>query len=58
MVQRVEKLAGMSSIMADGGECASHGTMRRIIADEGALGQVLKNWPHVFSVLNLFGELV
>ncbi|ORY21107.1 DASH complex subunit Dad2-domain-containing protein [Naematelia encephala] len=41
LLQRVEKLAEMSNIMADGGE---------------AIGAVLKNWPHVFSVLNLFDK--
>ncbi|WVO16150.1 hypothetical protein L204_103820 [Cryptococcus depauperatus] len=39
LVQRAEKLAEMSHIMANGGE---------------AIGEVMKNWPHVFSVLNLF----
>ncbi|WWD03035.1 hypothetical protein V865_001079 [Kwoniella europaea PYCC6329] len=41
MVTRVEKLAEMSNIMADGGE---------------AVGGVLRNWPHVFSILNLFAQ--
>ena len=31
----------MSSVMADGG---------------AAIGSVLRNWPHVFSILNLFRE--
>ncbi|WWC62038.1 uncharacterized protein I303_104626 [Kwoniella dejecticola CBS 10117] len=41
LVGRVEKLAEMSNIMADGGE---------------AVGGVLRNWPHVFSILNLFAQ--
>ncbi|OCF36784.1 DASH complex subunit DAD2 [Kwoniella heveanensis BCC8398] len=41
LVQRVEKLAEMSNMMADGGE---------------AVGGVLRNWPHVFSILNLFDK--
>ncbi|WWC89261.1 uncharacterized protein L201_004182 [Kwoniella dendrophila CBS 6074] len=41
LVQRVEKLAEQSNIMADGGE---------------AVGGVLRNWPHVFSILNLFAQ--
>ncbi|WVF71392.1 hypothetical protein IAT40_006196 [Kwoniella sp. CBS 6097] len=41
LLQRVEKLAEMSNIMADGGE---------------AVGGVLRNWPHVFSILNLFDK--
>lgn len=39
MLERMEELARMSSVMADGGE---------------AIGSVLRNWPHVFSILNLF----
>lgn len=39
LVARAEKLAEMSNIMADGGE---------------AIGGVLRNWPHVFSILSLF----
>ncbi|ODN94225.1 DASH complex subunit DAD2 [Cryptococcus wingfieldii CBS 7118] len=39
LVTRAEKLSEMSNIMADGGE---------------AIGGVLRNWPHVFSILNLF----
>ncbi|RSH87320.1 hypothetical protein EHS25_003229 [Saitozyma podzolica] len=41
LLARVEKLAEMSNVMADGGE---------------AIGDVLKNWPHVFSILNLFEQ--
>ncbi|WWD17239.1 hypothetical protein CI109_101677 [Kwoniella shandongensis] len=41
LLSRVEKLAEMSHIMADGGE---------------AVGGVLRNWPHIFSVLNLFDK--
>jgi DASH complex subunit DAD2 len=41
MLERMEELARMSSVMADGGE---------------AIGSVLRNWPHVFSILNLFRE--
>ena len=26
------------------------------ISDPTAIGAVLRNWPHVFSILNLFGE--
>ncbi|KAK8864460.1 hypothetical protein IAR55_001709 [Kwoniella newhampshirensis] len=43
LLGRVEKLAEMSHIMADGGE---------------AVGGVLRNWPHIFSVLNLFDKPV
>ncbi|GHJ88439.1 hypothetical protein NliqN6_4841 [Naganishia liquefaciens] len=39
MLERMEELARMSSVMADGG---------------AAIGSVLRNWPHVFSILNLF----
>ncbi|WVQ81753.1 hypothetical protein IAT38_003878 [Cryptococcus sp. DSM 104549] len=39
LVARMEKIAEMTNIMADGGE---------------AFGGVLRNWPHVFSILNLF----
>ncbi|KAJ9105188.1 hypothetical protein QFC19_003648 [Naganishia cerealis] len=39
MLEKMEDLARMSSVMADGGE---------------AIGSVLRNWPHVFSILNLF----
>ncbi|WVR07095.1 hypothetical protein IAU60_004134 [Kwoniella sp. DSM 27419] len=41
LVTRVEKLAEMSHVMADGGE---------------AIGGVLRNWPHIFSILNLFDK--
>jgi DASH complex subunit DAD2 len=41
MLGKMEDLARMSSVMADGGE---------------AIGSVLRNWPHVFSILNLFRE--
>ncbi|ORX36583.1 hypothetical protein BD324DRAFT_651073 [Kockovaella imperatae] len=41
LLERVEKLAEMNHIMADGGE---------------AIGQVMKNWPHVFGILNLFDK--
>ncbi|KAJ9106243.1 hypothetical protein QFC21_001388 [Naganishia friedmannii] len=39
MLAKMEDLARMTSVMADGGE---------------AIGSVLRNWPHVFSILNLF----
>lgn len=39
MLEKMEELARMSSVMGDGGE---------------AIGSVLRNWPHVFSILNLF----
>ncbi|WRT66433.1 uncharacterized protein IL334_003389 [Kwoniella shivajii] len=41
LLGRVERLAEMSNIMADGGE---------------AVGGVLRNWPHIFSILNLFAQ--
>lgn len=41
MLERMEEIARMSSVMADGG---------------AAIGSVLRNWPHVFSILNLFRE--
>ncbi|EIW70361.1 DASH complex subunit DAD2 [Tremella mesenterica] len=41
LLSRVDKLAEMSNTMADGGE---------------AVGAVLRNWPHVFSILNLFDK--
>jgi hypothetical protein len=41
MLERMEELARMSSVMADGG---------------AAIGSVLRNWPHVFSILSLFRE--
>ena len=60
MVQRVEKLAEMSSVMADGGESeyfgGRWGGVRRGAWLTSALGQVLQNWPHVFSIINLFGK--
>jgi hypothetical protein len=60
LLQRVEQLAEMSNIMADGGEGmfgllpVSEGDEK---AKELAVGAVLRNWPHVFSILNMFGEL-
>lgn len=31
--------------------------LEMVETDRIAIGQVMRNWPHVFSVLNLFGEL-
>jgi DASH complex subunit DAD2 len=60
LLQRVEQLAEMSNIMADGGE-GMFGLLsvseRDEKAKELAVGAVLRNWPHVFSILNMFGEL-
>lgn len=60
LLARVEKLAEMSNIMADGGEGGSPRvwctfTITRSMLKDVAIGDVLKNWPHVFSILNLFG---
>ena len=59
LLARVETLAEMSNVMADGGEGASstdvpEGTS--LTSSFSAVGAVLRNWPHVFSILNLFGE--
>jgi hypothetical protein len=67
LLEKVEKLAEMSNIMADGGEGEFRGSQLMspqrqasssitIEADDTAVGAVLRNWPHVFSILNLFGE--
>ncbi|WOO85646.1 DASH complex subunit dad2 [Vanrija pseudolonga] len=41
LVERVEKLAEMSNVMADGG---------------AAIGSVLASWPYVFKILEQIGE--
>lgn len=50
--------------MADGGEgefssCLHTSTTNISVGADfvTAVGAVLKNWPHVFSILNLFGKL-
>jgi hypothetical protein len=59
MLERVEKLAEMSNVMADGGE-GGRATFRswKHMLICIAVGNVLRNWPHVFSILNLFGQLL
>jgi len=68
MLERVEELARMSHVMADGGagERALVGTSRRRGQTDRvgsvrlrcgtAVGSVLRNWNQVFSILNLFGK--
>jgi hypothetical protein len=74
MLERVEELARMSHVMADGGvgECffgqetivdirVSGGVLIRtvwVMRDVLAVGSVLRNWNQVFSILNLFGGSV
>ena len=62
LLEQIEKLASMSNIMADGGEGTSSETLPALSASDLcadgaflAIGQVMKNWPHVFAILNLFG---
>lgn len=56
LLERVEKLAEMSNIMADGGEGQIE-ILKDLMTDSSlAVGAVLRNWPHVFSILNLFGK--
>jgi hypothetical protein len=66
LLERVEKLAEMSNVMADGGEGelpsaaisvfgAPIHCRNNIWLTKVAVGSVLRNWPHVFSILNMFG---
>ena len=67
MLVRVEELARMSHVMADGG-AGEHSSARVVdvvkLIELGphvfrcgtAVGSVLRNWNQVFSILNLFGK--
>lgn len=58
LVARAEKLAEMSNIMADGGEGKRFrwSMMEDHYLNCIAIGGVLRNWPHVFSILSLFSK--
>lgn len=55
---RVLEVRGASKAESLLHEAMSKVIRRGELTKMSAIGNVMRNWPHVFSILNLFGEVI